>query len=267
MTVFANPSSSVRPAGQLPADEPDPATQTAIAVDLGSSAIGVWVSHRGAVSGPCGDAYASAGTLVRRGRIVDVAGCATLLSQLIRGYREPVPAGGIVAACRPVLAGEPDQATMRQVIETVFVPSRLVFIDTVRAAAIGSGAAAGALLVVDAGAQLTETALLKNGHVVSARRADIGTRDLVLGATVDLIGDIVGRHVDDLRRSTDTADLASARTRGMLLVGDGATHPDLAATLSVALRIPVHRAPAPRTAALNGAGLAARSLLRHPAQT
>ncbi|EWM64988.1 hypothetical protein MCBG_02121 [Micromonospora sp. M42] len=74
--------------------------------------------------------------------------------------------GGVVAACRPVLAGEHDQTVMRRVVETVLAPSRLVFIDTVRAAAIGSGAA-GSLLVTDVGAQLTEVALLHHRRVAA----------------------------------------------------------------------------------------------------
>ncbi|WP_433359579.1 cell shape-determining protein MreB [Actinoplanes sp. CA-142083] len=234
---------------------------TALAVDLGSGAVGVWAARRGTVSGPCGEELASAGTLVRRGRVVDTEGCAEVLRRLVRRYPDPVPAGGVVAVCRPVLAGAPDQAAMRRVLDEVFQPSRVVFIDTVRAAAIGSGAAAGTLLVADLGAQLTELALLDRGRVVTARRADIGTRDLARGATVDLLAGTVARQFEDLRAPD------SAVRRGMLLVGDGATHPELPAALSAALRVRVHRAASPHTAALNGAGLAAMSLLRHPAQT
>src|SRR3712207_185874 len=98
---------------------------TALAVDLGSNAVGVWAAHRGTITGPCGDVLASAGTLVRRGRIVDSDGCVTLLKELISRYAEPVPPGGVVAACRPILAGERDQAMLRQVLEAVFAPARL----------------------------------------------------------------------------------------------------------------------------------------------
>ncbi|UQU64632.1 rod shape-determining protein [Couchioplanes caeruleus] len=190
-----------------------------------------------------------------------------MLSQLIRRFSEPIPPGGVVAACRPVLAGDHDQSAMGRVVEAVLAPSRLVFIDTVRAAAIGSGAAAGSLLVTDVGAQLTEVALLHHGRVVASRRADIGTRDLARGATVDLLSDVVQHHLDNLRTRTAHTQLAPALTRGLLLVGDGAAHPGLSAALSAALRLPVHRAASPRTAVLNGAGLAAMSLLRHPART
>jgi rod shape-determining protein MreB len=236
---------------------------TALAVDLGSATVGVWAAHRGSISGPTGDPFASAGTMVRRGRVVDPEGCTLLLSQLISRYADPIPAGGVAVVCRPVLASEPDQTVMRRVLETVFQPTRLVFIDTVRAAAIGSGAAAGTLLVADLGAQLTEVALLDHGRVIAARRAEIGTRDLARGATVGAIVDNVVRHVDELRR-TAASELASAIKRGMLLVGDGAVHPELPRALSTALRLHTHRAVAPRTAALNGAGLAAMSLQHHP---
>lgn len=260
MTVPANLLSSPRPAGA-----PATSTPTAVAVDLGSSTVGVWAAHRGTVNAPCGDAFTAARPLVRRGRITDPAGCVTLLTQLVRRYSEPIPAGAVVAACRPVLTADQDQAVMRAVLEEVFAPTRLVFIDTVRAAAIGSGAAAGSLLVADLGAQLTEVALLEHGRVITARRADIGTRDLTRGATVDLISGIVAQHIDEIRDTTTPAELSPALTRGVLLVGDGTVHPDLATTLAGALRLPVHRAASPRTAALNGAGLAAMSLLRHPA--
>ncbi|MEV4639619.1 cell shape-determining protein MreB [Actinoplanes sp. NPDC049548] len=228
----------------------------AVAVDLGSNAIGLWAARRGTVSGDCGD-----GSLVRRGRIVDPEGCEAQLMHLVRRYSEPVPAGGVVVACRPVLAETADQLVMRRVLETVFAPARLVLMDTVRAAAIGSGAAAGTLLVADVGAQLTETALLEHGRLSAGRRADIGTRDLTRGATVDLISDIVVRHIDELRAGPHARQVTAALARGILLVGDGASHDDLAAALGVR----VHRAASPRTAALNGAGLAAMSLARHPA--
>jgi rod shape-determining protein MreB len=94
VTVPANPASVSRPAGQHESsDRCTTASPTAVAVDLGSGAVGVWAAHRGTVDGSCGDAFASAGTLVRRGRVIDTQGCITLLSQLIRQYPEPVPAG------------------------------------------------------------------------------------------------------------------------------------------------------------------------------
>jgi rod shape-determining protein MreB len=82
-----------------------------------------------------------------------------------------------MVACRPVLAAPVDQDAIRRVVTAVFAPSRVLLIDTVRAAAIGSGAATGVLLVVDFGSQLTEVAVLLDGRVAAARRADMGTND------------------------------------------------------------------------------------------
>ena len=237
----------------------------ALAVDLGSCVAGVWATHRGALTDFCGDAFTAAGPLVRRGRVVDVDGCIALLTRMVSRYAEPVPTGSTIVACRPVQATEADQAATRQVLEAVFSPARLHFIDTVRAAAIGSGAAAGTLLIADVGAQLTEVALLRQGRVIAARRSDVGTRDLGHGATVELISDNVRRHIGHLRGDPAAADLPTAMARGMLLVGDGAAHPELAPVLSRFLHVRVHRAASPRTAALHGAGLAAMSLARHPA--
>jgi rod shape-determining protein MreB len=261
VTVTARSASSPPPNGQPPAVG---RRAPALAVDLGSSTVGVWTAHHGTVSGSSADPATSGSPSVRRGRVVDIAGCTDLLSHLVRRYPEPVPAGGVVVACRPVLATGADQEAARRVLDAVFAPARLLFIDTVRAAAIGAGAAAGTLLVVDVGAELTEVALLRDGRVIAARRTGLGTRDLTRGATVDLISDNVVRHIGDLRSGPDTADVLTALARGVLLVGDGAVHPGLAPAVSGSLHVRVHRAAAPRTAALHGAGLAARSLLRHP---
>jgi rod shape-determining protein MreB len=234
------------------------AKQAALAVDLGSCTAAVWAAHNGTVSGPSGPP-------VRRGRVIDVDACVSLLTRLAEQYQQPMPSTGVAVVCRPVLATAAEQEAMRHVVDTAFAPRRTLFIDTVRAAAIGSGAAAGSLLIADIGAQLTEIALLRHGHVTAARRTDIGTRDLANGATIDLITDIVAGHLDSLRATCPAADLHEATARGLLLVGDGATHPELPSALATTLDLRVHRADAPRTAALTGAGLAAASALRHPA--
>jgi rod shape-determining protein MreB len=252
-TMPARPVSRFRPAGS-----------TALAVDLGSCVAGLWTAHHGTVTSACDDSSIPDRTLVRRGRVVDVDGCVRLLSRLVHRYPDRLPPGAVVVACQPVLATETDLNATHRVLDAVFAPSRVLFIDTVRAAAIGAGAAAGSLLVIDAGAGLTEVALLRNGQVIAARRADIGTRDLSRGATANQIADTVVSHVDELRAGPDAARLSTALTRGALLVGDGARHPQLAGAISTTLRVGVHRAFAPHTAALTGAGRAATSFLRHP---
>ncbi|MEV0895270.1 rod shape-determining protein [Actinoplanes sp. NPDC049802] len=234
----------------------------AFAVDLGSSTAAVWAADRGVVTGPT--ARASGGALIRRGRVADLDGCVTLLTELINRYPDPAPVADVVVACRPVLSTEAEQTLMRQVIDSAFAPRRTLFIDTVRAAAIGAGAVAGSLLVVDLGAEITETALLEQGRVTAARRADIGTHDLGSGSGLDRLTGVVAAHVDDLRAVSGDEAMGEATARGLLLVGDGALHADLPAALEHALDLRVHRAADPCAAALNGAGRAALSALRHP---
>jgi rod shape-determining protein MreB len=263
VTVPANPVATARAAGSSASHAPVVPPVAAVAVDLGSGSIGVWAAHRGTLSSPSGDAF---GSVVRRGRIVDAAGCLTLLSELLHRYAEPVQPGGVVVACRPVLATPADEQAVRHLLTAVFAPSRLLLIDTVRAAAIGAGAAAGTLVIADVGAQVTEVAVLEQGHTVAARRADIGTGDLDREGVLDLLAGTVARHIADLRDDPAVPGAARALTnRGLLLVGDGAVHPELPARLSTALHVRTHSAAAPRTAALNGAGLAAMAAGRHPA--
>jgi rod shape-determining protein MreB len=228
-----------------------------LAVDLGSRTARLWTTDGGTVIGPCG-------ALVQRGRVVDAGGCAGMLSDLVRRHREPVAAGGLIVACRPVLATRSDEEVIRQVLDSAFAPDRVLFVDTVRAAAVGSGAAAGSLLLVDAGAELTEVALLEHGRVIAAHRAEVGTRDVADADPVVRISDFIVGSVDELRAGPHAGDLLRAIARGVLLVGDGAVHPTLASVLSQALRVRVHRAVAPHTVALQGAGRAAMSFLRHP---
>ncbi|SDT54512.1 rod shape-determining protein [Actinoplanes derwentensis] len=236
-----------------------PSPDLAVAVDLGSNTAGVWAARQGVVSGPTGAA-------VHRGRVTDVDDCATVLTHLVERYPTPIPDADLLVACRPVLSTEADEALMRRALDTALTPRRIVFIDSVRAAAIGAGATAGALLIADIGAQVTEVALLDHGRVVAARRTGIGTRDLTDGATIDLITDVVAGHLDELRETCPDENLTEAVERGLLLVGDGASHPGLSEALADAVRLRVHRAASPHTAALNGARMAAASALRHPSR-
>jgi hypothetical protein len=57
----------------------------------------------------------------------------------------------------------------------------------------------------------------------------------------------------------------AALPRGLVLVGDGATRPQLTARLTEALPVSVRSAARSRTAALHGAGMAALAARRHPA--
>jgi rod shape-determining protein MreB len=188
------------------------------------------------------------------------------LSQLIRRYSDPIPPGSVVVVCRPVLATMAEQDAIRRVVAGVLAPSRVLFIDTVRAAAIGAGAAAGGLLIADIGAELTEVAVLDHGRVKVARRAGIGTRDRARGAPTDLVAHATTRMINELRHDpVAPAAVPAALTRGLVVVGDGAMKPDLSLQIATTLRIRVRSAASPRAAALSGAGLAAMAVARHPA--
>ncbi|TYC02116.1 cell shape-determining protein MreB [Micromonospora sp. WP24] len=248
-------SHTSRPAATV---DPEP-----IAVDLGSAHLRIWLGPGGVLSVPVGQGLRT--PVVRRGRIVDGPACAAELRRLLREHRTPVPVGALIVACRPVLATTADQEATRRVLTAVFAPSRLLFVDSVRAGAIGAGAVAGTLLLVDIGAQLTEVAVLDEGRVVAARRADIGTRDLNHAATVAMLAEATAGLIRELRRAPAVRRLISASlARGVIVVGDGATRPDLTARLVATLGTAVHRAASPRTAALTGASLAATAATRHP---
>src|SRR5688500_9397442 len=104
VTVPASPASPAPPIALPQLSGRRTTSATAVAVDLGSRTVGVWAAHHGTVDSPWADAPSTAGTLVRRGRIVDVEGCTRALSHLVRRYPQPVPAGSVVVACRPLLA-------------------------------------------------------------------------------------------------------------------------------------------------------------------
>ena len=239
----------------------------AVAVDLGSGQTRLWVVGDGIRVAPSvGEAPSRPTPLVRRGRIVDAAGCVSLLTRLLGTSSQPLPAGPVVVACRPVLATVADQDAIRRVMTTVFAPCRLLLIDTVRAAAIGSGAAAGVLLVADVGAQLTEVAVLVDGRVVAARQAEMGTHDPTGGSGPRLLAGVVTRLIADIGAHPRLQRLtAPALARGLVIAGDGATLPELTGRLAANLRVPVRPVASARMAALSGAGLAAMAACRHPA--
>jgi rod shape-determining protein MreB and related proteins len=175
-----------------------------------------------------------------------------------------LPAGAVMVACRPVLTTPQDEIPLRRLLEDVFRPSRVLFIDTVRAAAIGSGAGPGTLVVADVGAQLTEVAMLADGIVAAARRTEIGMSDLLGTDSTDPVLAAIADMVVGLRRDPRSR---SALRGGILLVGGGAAQPALAARIAARLGVAVRVAAQPRISAVHGAGLAALAALRRRATT
>jgi rod shape-determining protein MreB len=253
--------------GAPPGRRDDAVEPAAVGIDLGSGYTRIWASGRQLLHVPTiGPDLTRPARPVRRGRISDPAELATFLSHLLRRHHRRLPAGAVVVACRPVLATEDDDTVARQLLTEVVAPSRLLFIDTVRAAAIGADARPGGLLVADVGAELTEVALLIDGRVAAARRAEIGMNDLIRPTDADPITHTIVDLVRDLRRDRRSRrPAATAIGRGLLLVGGGATQPQLAARTAAALELPVRSAPEPHLAAVRGAGRAALSALRRTA--
>jgi rod shape-determining protein MreB len=262
------PTTSSHFSGQPPSDDPTSVTEpTAVGVDLGSGYLRIWASGRPLVDVPTiRDSLTSPRRLVRRGRITDPDGLRAVLARVIARDDRPLRPGPVVVACRPVLLGPDGEATARRLLTGAFAPSWLLFIDSVRAAAIGAGAAPGPLLLADVGADLTEVAVLSGGHVIGARRADIGMNDLIdptsLGPIVRTVADLL----TELRRDPDCRQpAATALGRGVVLVGGGATQPHLAARISATLGLAARPSAMPRVAAVRGAGLAAMAALRRTA--
>jgi rod shape-determining protein MreB len=243
-----------------------PGRQAPVAVDLGSGLARLWSVDAGIRAVPtAGDALSRPAAPVQRGRLSDSAGCVSLLTRLGRIFPHAVPTGPVVVACRPVLATAADQDAIRRAVSTAFNPSRVLLVDTVRAAAIGSGLATGVLLIVDVGAQLTEVAVLVGGRVAAARRAETGTHDRPTGGAPRLLAGIVTRLVADIAGNPSMRPLtAAALARGVVVVGDGAATPELTIRLAANLRVPVRPASSPRWAALCGAGLVASAVCRLP---
>jgi rod shape-determining protein MreB len=242
---------------------------TAVAVDLGSGQARIWAVGHGTRNAPSiANGYRKKTALVRRGRIVDAAGCVCLLTELSRELPGSLPPGSVVVACRPVRSTPSDDDALRRVMRAVFAPSQVLLIDTVRAAALGCAAAPGVLMVVDVGAQLTEVAVLAGSGVAAARRAELGVNDLIRPSTPDVLVDTIVRLVGDLRGNPGSRALVSTAVQGgLLLIGGGASLPGLAAALAGALGTAARSAARPRVAAVHGAGLAALSVLQRTAAT
>jgi rod shape-determining protein MreB len=119
---------------------------------------------------------------------------------------------------------------------------------------------------VGVGSRLTGIAVLVDGRVAAARRADMGTSDGAPGGAPRMIARIVSRLVNDIGRSPRMRRLtAAALARGVIVVGDGATMPKLITRLEANLGVPVRPVSLPRVVALSGAGRAATAACRHRA--
>ena len=248
--------------------EPVPASGhcPGIAIDLGSARTRAWIPGRGVVVDAPSVALTTRGPRypVRCGRVVEVAYCARMLGLLLaRHTRHGRP---LVVLSGPVGADAAERDAALAALE-VLTPGSVLTIESVKAAAIGHPSVlpgGRSLLVVDVGAQLTEVAVLTDGVVVRARRAEVGTGDLGCGLSAESIARTVAGMVVRLLREDGTADTVDALSRGPLLTGGGALRPEIAYRLSEELRTSVRPAPAPYWAVLRGAAVALQAARRHP---
>ncbi|MEV0457949.1 cell shape-determining protein MreB [Catellatospora methionotrophica] len=261
MSANPSPATATTPRGPATRTIPAQAEAAAVGIDLGSRYLRVWASGRPMVDVPA--MTHSRTPLVRRGRVVDENGVAMLLNRLAGRYAQPVPAGSLLVVCRPILATAEHERLVRDLLGEVFSASRVLFLDAVRAAAIGAGARSGPLLVADVGAEITELAVVAEGRVIAARRRDHGIADEPPGQH-DRLADTVAELWHDLQRDEAIRVYdAEVRCRPLLVTGGGGEQSTLAAALSHRLELPVRPAAAPRLAGARGAGLAAVAALRH----
>lgn len=170
----------------------------------------------------------------------------------------------VIVLSHPVLAGSGHRAAARDIL-TALGPSRVIVLDSARAAAACAGPhGGGPLLVVDTGAELTEATLLVDGRVRDARLAETGTSDLEPGEPPTAVVRAVLDMVAEMWRQDRHGALLGALRKGPLLAGGGALRPGITHRIARRLGAPVRLADDPATTVVRGAGLILGSVLRHP---
>ncbi|GAA2486321.1 rod shape-determining protein [Streptomyces thermolineatus] len=240
-----------------------------LAIDMGSARTRVWSRDGGLLADMPSTVLTgeTAGRPVRRGRVVDVPGCARMLHRLVgdraaRRRHRPV----IVLSC-PVLSEQDYRAAAVRALSALG-PSTVLVIDSARAAALGARADLAdrrPLLVVDVGAGLVEVTLLADGQVARARQARLGLEDIGPALPVGRIVRAVTDMVLDMLREDGTASTVDALDRGPLVTGGGALRPEIVYRIATLLDTPARPAPAPATAVVRGAAAALLSGPGHPA--
>ncbi|MFI8823604.1 rod shape-determining protein [Streptomyces sp. NPDC053431] len=238
---------------------PGPAgTVRGFALDIGSSRTRVWAPGAGVLadvpSGP-----------VRRGRVTDDTPHQHLLRKVAAAAFGDSARDTVVMLCHPVLADLEHREAARRMVRALG-PTRVVSVDSARAAAAYAGPPGGGpLLVVDLGAGLTEVTLLVDGSVQDARLAEVGLDDLPEegGSPLALVH-TTADMVMDLWRSDPTGAVRGALRRGVLVTGGGALRLDLTSRLALRLGVRLRLANDPATSSVRGAGLLLSSALRHP---
>ncbi|WSV59775.1 rod shape-determining protein [Streptomyces sp. NBC_01013] len=213
-------------------------------------------------SDPAGD-YRHGSRPVRRGRIVDTDSCARLLGRIADAALGADRSDTVIVLSHPVLAGSGHRAAARDLL-TALGPSSVIVLDSARAAAACAGPQdSGPVLVIDIGAELTETTLLVDGRVRDARLAETGTSDLEPGeAPTGVVRAVLDMVMSMWHQDRHGAMLGALR-RGPLLAGGGALRPDITNRIALRLGAPVRLSDDPATTVVRGAGLILSSVLRH----
>jgi len=237
-----------------------------LALDLGSSRTRAWIPGQGVVADtgadPASD-YGQGGRPVRRGRIVDTESCGRMLGRIADTALGADRGDTVIVLSHPVLAGSGHRAAARDIL-TALGPSRVIVLDSARAAAAVAGPQGGGpLLVVDIGAELTEATLLVDGRVRDARLAETGTSDLEPGEPPTAVVRAVLDMVMEMWRQDRHGALLGALRKGPLLAGGGALRPDITNRIALRLGAPVRLTDDPATTVVRGAGLILSSVLRH----
>ncbi|MGC5341628.1 rod shape-determining protein [Streptomyces sp. DT24] len=232
-----------------------------LAIDLGSSRARAWTPGQGIVADLGVDP--GLGRPVRRGRIVDTESCGRLLSRIADTALGADRSDSVIVVSHPVLAGAEHRSTARDLIAGLG-PTRVVVLDSARAAAASAGPRdGGPLLVVDLGAELTEVTLLVDGFVADARQAEAGLSDLDPAVPPTVLVRTVLDMVMAMWQQDTNGAVRGALRRGPLLTGGGALRPDLTNRIALRLGVPVRLADDPATTVVRGAGLILSSVLRH----
>ncbi|MEU3295470.1 rod shape-determining protein [Streptomyces longwoodensis] len=253
-----------RPAGR---HRPWPACRRCcgVALDLGSARTRAWIAGRGVVVDVPTVTFAEDGALypVRRGAIIDVAGCARMLRRVL-GDRLPRGARPLVVVAAPALDAVAFRTRARAVVGALG-PGNVLTVPGARAVALAADAdLSRPLLVVDIGAHLTEVVLLCEGAVTDARRVALGTGDLGDTVTAQQIAEAVATMLTAMLRQDRGSLCAEAVGRGLLLAGGGALRPEITYRLTGRLPAPVRVVPAPHTAAVRGAAKLLEAAHTHP---
>lgn len=247
-----------------------------IAIDLGTARTQILLSDAGIIlDEPTLTAYSVRGDVIAAGRdawvasevgdaqlrmpvrggvVRDPVGCVHTVRLLLRKAGLASTDGRDIAVSLPATATARDASVLTAVVASA-TGGRVVPVESTLAASIGTGieiASDAPHIVCDVGAGVTELAVIADGHIVSGSALRMGIRDYddEPERAVRRVVQLLRRVLDELPDSV----AADAVAGELLLVGGGASVPELVALLSAAFRMPIHIPDDPRQAVASGLG-------------